>query len=250
MALGERRTLPRLAGLPLCAAALVLVCMLSIAIGAKAIPLGDVAAGLFGDDGSESAAIVRELRVPRTLVGLAVGVALGLAGALMQALTRNPLADPGLLGVEAGAAAAIVTAIGLLGITQPRGLHLVLVPRRGGRLDRGLPARLARPGRRHPGPARAGRHRGDVRPDRLHQRRSRCSTRRRSTSSGTGWSARWPGATCRDPRRGRAVPARRPGDRARARPAAERARARRRPGARARRARRPHARAGRRRRSR
>jgi iron complex transport system permease protein len=121
MALGERRTLPRLAGLPLCAAALVFVCMLSIAVGAKAIPLGDVAAGLFGDDGSESAAIVRELRVPRTLVGLAVGIGLGLAGALMQALTRNPLADPGILGVEAGAAAAIVTAIGLLGITQPRG---------------------------------------------------------------------------------------------------------------------------------
>src|ERR671918_501236 len=82
MALGERRTLPRLAGLPLCAT-------------------------------------VRELRVPRTLIGLAVGVALGLAGALMQALTRNPLADPGILGVEAGAAAAIVTAIGILGLTEP-----------------------------------------------------------------------------------------------------------------------------------
>jgi iron complex transport system permease protein len=75
---------------------------------------------LLGDDGSESAAIVRELRVPRTLVGLAVGVSLGLAGALMQALTRNPLADPGLLGVEAGAAAAIVAAIGLLNLTEPR----------------------------------------------------------------------------------------------------------------------------------
>jgi iron complex transport system permease protein len=62
---------------------------------------------------------VRELRVPRTLVGLAVGVALGLAGALMQALTRNPLADPGILGVEAGAAAAIVGAIALFGVTEP-----------------------------------------------------------------------------------------------------------------------------------
>src|SRR4029079_10846654 len=49
------------------------------------------------------------------------GGGLGLAGALMQALTRNPLADPGLLGVNAGAAAAVVTAIGLLGITQPEG---------------------------------------------------------------------------------------------------------------------------------
>jgi iron-siderophore transport system permease protein len=114
-----RRTLPRLAGLPLCAVALVVVVMASIAIGAKSIPIGDVVAGLFGDDGSESAAIVRELRVPRTLVGLGVGVALGLAGALMQALTRNPLADPGILGVEAGAAAAIVAAIAAFGVTEP-----------------------------------------------------------------------------------------------------------------------------------
>ena len=115
-----RRTLPRLAGLPLCAVVLVAIAMASIAIGAKSIPLSDVVAGLFGDDGSESAAIVRELRLPRTLVGLAVGIALGLAGALMQALTRNPLADPGILGVEAGAAAAIVAAIAVFGVTEPR----------------------------------------------------------------------------------------------------------------------------------
>ena len=115
-----RRALPRIAGLPLCAVILALVVMLSIAIGAKSIPLGDVVAGLFGDDGSEPAAIVRELRVPRTLVGLAVGVALGLAGALMQALTRNPLADPGILGVEAGAAAAIVAGVAVFGVTDPR----------------------------------------------------------------------------------------------------------------------------------
>jgi iron complex transport system permease protein len=117
--LRERRTLPRLAGLPLAATVLAGVALLSIAVGAKAIPLGDVVEALTGDDGSESAAIVRELRLPRTLVGLAVGVGLGIAGALMQALTRNPLADPGILGVQAGAAAAIVTAIGLLGLTEP-----------------------------------------------------------------------------------------------------------------------------------
>jgi iron complex transport system permease protein len=120
MVLDDRRTLPRLAALPLCATVLCAVALLSIVVGAKAIPLGDVVAGLLGDDGSESAAIVRELRVPRTLVGLAVGAALGLAGALMQALTRNPLADPGILGVEAGAAAAIVAAIGAFGLTEPR----------------------------------------------------------------------------------------------------------------------------------
>jgi iron complex transport system permease protein len=117
--LTQRRTLPRIAGLPLCALALGAVVMASVAVGAKSIPLGDVVAGLLGDDGSESAAIVREVRVPRTLVGLAVGIGLGLAGALMQALTRNPLADPGILGVEAGAAAAIVAAIAALGLTDP-----------------------------------------------------------------------------------------------------------------------------------
>ena len=54
------------------------------------------------------------MRLPRTLLGLLAGAALGLAGAVMQALTRNPLADPGLLGINAGAAAAVVTAISLL----------------------------------------------------------------------------------------------------------------------------------------
>jgi iron complex transport system permease protein len=95
---------------------LVVVIVLSIAVGAKSIPVGDVVDGLLRDDGSESAAIVRELRVPRTLIGLAVGIALGVAGALMQALTRNPLADPGLLGVEAGASLAVVIGIHSFGI--------------------------------------------------------------------------------------------------------------------------------------
>src|SRR5918992_2513242 len=112
--------MPRATGLPLAVTVLAAVVLLSIGVGAKAIPPADVVAGLLGDDGSESAAIVRELRLPRTLIGLAVGVALGLAGALMQALTRNPLADPGLLGVEAGAAAAVVVAIAWLGLSDPR----------------------------------------------------------------------------------------------------------------------------------
>lgn len=111
-----RFALTRAAGLTLLAATLVFMALVSIAVGAKGIPLGEVAEVLFHDDGSEGAAIVRELRLPRTLVGIAVGCALGLAGALMQAITRNPLADPGLLGVDAGAAAAVVLAISLLGV--------------------------------------------------------------------------------------------------------------------------------------
>ena len=63
---------------------------------------------LFHPDGSEASTIVHELRLPRTVLALAVGVALGIAGALMQGHTRNPLAEPGLLGVSAGAAFAVV----------------------------------------------------------------------------------------------------------------------------------------------
>lgn len=60
-------------------------------------------------------------RLPRTVLALLVGLALGLAGALMQSITRNPLADPGLLGVNAGAAAAVVIAIAYFGITTVNG---------------------------------------------------------------------------------------------------------------------------------
>ncbi len=102
------------------ALALLLVAVLaSLAVGSREIPLGSVLDALRGSGGDpQDVLVVRELRVPRTLVGLAVGTALGLSGALMQALTRNPLADPGLLGVNAGAAAAMVTAVGVLGLTS------------------------------------------------------------------------------------------------------------------------------------
>jgi iron complex transport system permease protein len=76
---------------------------------------------LFHDDGSEAATIVHALRLPRTVLAIAVGAALGVAGALMQGHTRNPLADPGLLGVEAGASCAVVVAIFSLGIEDLAG---------------------------------------------------------------------------------------------------------------------------------
>ncbi|ROO87206.1 iron complex transport system permease protein [Actinocorallia herbida] len=112
------RTALLASGLLVGALLLVVLCAVSLAVGARDIPLHTVWEALQRDDGSEAAHIVRELRLPRTVLAVIVGAALGLGGALMQALTRNPLADPGLLGVEMGAAMAVVVAISLLGITQ------------------------------------------------------------------------------------------------------------------------------------
>ncbi|NGO76425.1 iron chelate uptake ABC transporter family permease subunit [Streptomyces sp. YC504] len=106
----------RLAGLLLGLVLLAAAFALSLAIGTKQVPLGEVWSALADPVGSKNDAIVRELRLPRTLIGLAAGAALGVAGAVMQVLTRNPLADPGLLGVNAGASAAVVTAISVFGI--------------------------------------------------------------------------------------------------------------------------------------
>jgi iron complex transport system permease protein len=109
----------RALGLAVVLAALAVVVVLSISVGARAIPLDRVWSLVWHPDGSDDAIIVHDLRIPRTLLGLLVGAALGVAGALMQALTRNPLADPGLLGVNAGAAAAVVTAVAVLHTTDP-----------------------------------------------------------------------------------------------------------------------------------
>ncbi|MEY9855691.1 iron complex transport system permease protein [Catenulispora sp. GAS73] len=103
------------AGLAAASLLLLAVLVLSICLGAKSLSLGDVWHGL-SDSGSPYYTVVHQMRLPRTLLGLLVGLALGLAGAVMQALTRNPLADPGLLGINAGASAAVVTAIWLFGI--------------------------------------------------------------------------------------------------------------------------------------
>ncbi|WP_067440645.1 FecCD family ABC transporter permease [Nocardioides jensenii] len=98
---------------------LALVAMSSLAVGSETLSFGTAWHELWHETDTEAGSIVRGLRFDRTLVGVCVGAALGLAGALMQALTRNPLADPGLLGVTAGSAAAVVTGITLLGLTAP-----------------------------------------------------------------------------------------------------------------------------------
>jgi iron complex transport system permease protein len=102
-------------------ATLWLLTLLSLAIGSVEMTVETVVRAFVANDGSNAHLIVTELRLPRTLVGVTVGVALGLAGALMQALTRNPLAEPGILGINAGAALAVVAAIALLGIGDVRG---------------------------------------------------------------------------------------------------------------------------------
>ncbi|MET8808157.1 iron chelate uptake ABC transporter family permease subunit [Streptomyces sp. NPDC004546] len=107
-------------GLLLSAAILVLVALASIAIGAKALSPDQVWHGLFHDTGTYGDVVVDE-RLARTVLGLLAGAALGLAGAVLQALTRNPLADPGLLGINAGASAAVVTAITWFGVTSLTG---------------------------------------------------------------------------------------------------------------------------------
>ncbi|MGB2567087.1 FecCD family ABC transporter permease [Micromonospora citrea] len=99
---------------------LITVALLSVAVGARPLSPAEVWQGLVSAASPEHA-VVHRMRLPRTLLGLLAGAALGMAGALMQALTRNPLADPGLLGINAGASAAVATAVGLLGVATVGG---------------------------------------------------------------------------------------------------------------------------------
>ncbi|MER6349723.1 FecCD family ABC transporter permease [Streptomyces sp. NPDC001595] len=118
-ALPNRRAI-RAAGLIVSVVILVIVALASIAIGARGLSLEQVWHGLFHDSGTYGDTVVAD-RLSRTLIGLLAGAALGLSGAVLQALTRNPLADPGLLGLNAGASAAVVTAISFLGVTSLNG---------------------------------------------------------------------------------------------------------------------------------
>ncbi|GAA0578118.1 iron chelate uptake ABC transporter family permease subunit [Kribbella sandramycini] len=106
-------------GLVVCVALLALITLLSIAIGSKQIPLSTVIDALrHYDESNTDHVIVHSLRVPRTVIGLLVGAALGLSGALMQGVTRNPLADPGILGVNGGAALFVVGGIYFFGLSS------------------------------------------------------------------------------------------------------------------------------------
>ncbi|MEU7616179.1 iron chelate uptake ABC transporter family permease subunit [Micromonospora rifamycinica] len=115
----RRRTTRRwLAG---AVAVLVGSLVLSVFVGANPVPPADVWAALRGTGTDTAQYVVWGQRLPRTLAGLLVGAGLGVAGALMQAFTRNALADPGILGVNAGAAAFVAAGIAFFGITSPVG---------------------------------------------------------------------------------------------------------------------------------
>lgn len=107
-----------LLGLLIGSGALFLCLLVSVRFGAAQIGTVEVIEAFTDYDGSEEDLIIRTLRVPRALIAALVGGALGVAGAIMQGLTRNPLAEPGILGVNAGAALAVVGAVFFLGVSS------------------------------------------------------------------------------------------------------------------------------------
>lgn len=117
-----RGTTERALGLVACLLILGVVVALSILVGAKPLSPSEVWQA-FSDprSGEQATLIVHDLRIPRTVLGVLVGAAMAVAGGVMMALTRNPLADPGLLGVNVGAALAVVVAVAYLGVTSIAG---------------------------------------------------------------------------------------------------------------------------------
>ncbi|PTR19211.1 iron ABC transporter permease [Cereibacter azotoformans] len=105
----------RLVWLGLLAAGLVLACALSVTVGTRGVNWPDILGGLAGRTETIGEAVVA-VRVPRTLLAVLAGAALGLSGAVMQGITRSPLADPGILGVNAGAAMAVVLGMAWFGM--------------------------------------------------------------------------------------------------------------------------------------
>ncbi|MBE9106770.1 iron ABC transporter permease, partial [Nostoc cf. edaphicum LEGE 07299] len=99
---------------------ILLVCLIfSVSFGAADIPLHQILTAFIQFDGSREHLIIQTIRLPRSLLAILVGAAMSTAGAIMQGVTRNPLADPGILGVNAGAAFAVVISIFLFGTSAP-----------------------------------------------------------------------------------------------------------------------------------
>ncbi|XCM33794.1 iron ABC transporter permease [Streptomyces parvus] len=106
--------------------ALAAVMVASVAFGSRDVPWSDVVAAFGGADDTLGRAAATK-RIPRTVLAVVIGAALGLAGGVMQGVTRNPLADPGILGVNMGASLAVVTAVAFFGLTSPTGYIWVAI---------------------------------------------------------------------------------------------------------------------------
>lgn len=116
-----RKVSPLLRALAIAGFMLVAVVLLSVMVGSRSLDPATIFAALAGQADAEAQAILWEHRLPRTVLGVLGGAALAVAGVVMQGQTRNPLADPGLLGVTAGASLAVVLSISVLGIVTPAG---------------------------------------------------------------------------------------------------------------------------------
>ena len=96
----------------------VLLCLVSLAVGSQSLTLEELVSAFVPGERTVASIIVWQLRMPRTVLAAMVGAALAVAGVVMQGLTRNPLAEPGILGVNAGASLSVVLSMSLLGLTD------------------------------------------------------------------------------------------------------------------------------------
>lgn len=116
------RRMPPAATLAIALGLLTVVAVASLAIGTRQVPFDVVLQAFIAPvAGDADQVVVRDLRLPRAVIGIMAGAALGVVAAILQGATRNPLADPGLLGINAGASLAVVAAIAFLGIASPFG---------------------------------------------------------------------------------------------------------------------------------
>lgn len=102
----------------------IVLCVCSVALGVREVSVSDILAGLSGETSTLGQAAVAA-RIPRTVMALLVGAALALAGTAIQAVTRNPIGDPAILGVTGGASLAVVAGLAFFGLASP-GTQIVL----------------------------------------------------------------------------------------------------------------------------